>query len=443
MTEFREMSLKPELVESLKRMWFVTATEVQEKSIPELLKDRNLLVRAKTGTGKTAAFLIPIMQRISRSGDPEALVVVPTRELALQVSSFAQRLGNPLRIRSTTIYGGASINVQIQALQARPSIVVGTPGRLLDLYERGALDLSRVRFLVLDEADLMLDMGFIGDVEKIISKTPYEKQTMLFSATLPSEITRMAEGYSNGNIARISIGEEEDLTVTTIKHLYAMVPNRLRFSALLAYIKEYSPTKAIIFARTKFEANAVHRVLVSQGHDAILMHGGLTQAARERSLGRFRKGAKFLVATNVAARGLDIADISDIINFGIPKEPNSYVHRVGRSARMGKEGRAVTIASSEQQSEITAIEDYANITMHKIQLNLEPFRNLPLPVRESRDGPDLHSRFQGRGRFSDSGRGGGRGFGRRPFGGRDSGRRGRREDRQGFFQCYERPRSKE
>lgn len=435
LTEFSKMDLKPELVESLRRMGFVSATEVQEKSIPELLKGKNLLVRAKTGTGKTVAFIIPIMQLIGVSGEVEALVVVPTRELALQVSSVAQRLGSSMRIRTATIYGGASINVQIQALQGRPSIVVGTPGRLLDLYNRGALDLSSVRFLVLDEGDLMLDMGFIGDIESIMSKTPHEKQLMLFSATLPSEITRMAAGYANGEVSRITVGEEEDITVGTIRHLYAMVPNRLRFSALLAYIKEYSPRKAIIFARTKFEANAVHRVLVSQGHDAILLHGGLTQSARERSLGRFRKGARFLVATNVAARGLDIADITDIINFGIPREPNAYVHRVGRSARMGKEGRAVTIANPEQKKDITDIEDYANISLHKIELNLEPFRNLQLPVRESRDGPDARPRFQGRGRFGAPGR---RDFGRRGFGSKP-----RRRDREGFFQCYERPRSRE
>ncbi|VVB77133.1 putative ATP-dependent RNA helicase [uncultured archaeon] len=421
------MALKTELVESLKRMGFVNATEVQEKSIPEVLQRKNVIVRARTGTGKTGAFMVPIFQMIGRSKNVEALVIVPTRELALQVSTFAQKVGNPLHIYTTTIYGGASINLQMQSLRSCPNVVVGTPGRLIDLYKRGALNLDAVRFIVLDEADLMLDMGFITDVEYLLSKTPFEKQTLLFSATMPREIVRMTERYANGKIDRIIVGEEEDITVSTIKHLYALVPSRLKFAALLAYIKEYSPRKAIIFARTKFEANSIHRVLLSQSYEAILLHGGLTQATRERSLGSFKKGAQFMVATNVAARGLDIADVTDVINFGAPEEANVYIHRVGRSARMGKEGRAMTIADPEQKREIRDIEDSANINMSKIDLDVEPFRNLPLPIRA----PDRERRFGGgrRGGFDDTrggdrggsehgsgSRGGSRGHGgRRPF----------------------------
>jgi ATP-dependent RNA helicase DeaD len=419
------MPLKPELIESLRRAGFTTATEVQDKSIPELLQGRNLIVRAKTGTGKTVAFVVPILQRIdSRSRDVEALIVVPTRELALQVSSVTHQLGSYMHIEATTIYGGASINVQIQSLRAEPNVVVGTPGRLMDLYKRGALNLDNVKFLVLDEADMMLDMGFIGDVEYIISKTPYDKQLMLFSATIPREIVKMAEGYSSGRIERIIVGEEEKITVESINHIYAVAPGGLRYAALLAYIKQYSPRKAIIFARTKFEANTIHRVLLSQSHDAILLHGGLTQAAREKSLGHFRKGGQLLVATNVAARGLDIDDVTDVINFGVPEEPNVYVHRVGRSARMGKEGRAFTIATAEQRREIRDIEDYANIKINLINLDLEPFKNLQLPLHQPREGRGFRDRSGG-GRYE--GRGGG---GRRFGGGRGGGggRYGGREE---------------
>ncbi len=389
------MALKPELIEALKRIGFVSATEVQERAIPELLQGKNLIARAKTGTGKTGAFIVSIMQMLNRGRDTEALVIVPTRELALQVAAFSEKLGRSLNIYTSTVYGGASINVQIQELRSGPNIVVGTPGRLIDLMNRGALELGRIRFLVLDEADVMLDMGFIEDIEYIISKLPGHRQMMLFSATMPKEIARIGESYSRGNSAKITVGEEEDLTVNTIKQTYAIVPSRLKFSALLAYIKQYSPKKAIIFARTKFEANAIHRVLISQRYNAILMHGGLTQAKRERSLANFKGGAQFLIATNIAARGLDIADITDIINFGAPDVPSVYVHRIGRSARMGKNGRAMTLADPEQKRELKDIEYYTNVEMTKIELDLEPFRNLKLPISE------------GRGRFQGEGMGGG------------------------------------
>ena len=227
--------------------------------------------------------------------------------------------------------------------------MVGTPGRVKDLINRGVLRLDRVQYMVLDEADIMFDMGFIDDVEYIIGSVPKEKQLMLFSATITNDVARVAERFSHNN-ERITVGNEEEPVVNTIKHLYALVPFRFKFSGLLAYIKEYSPKKAIIFARTKFEANAINRVLLSQNYNAILMHGGLTQSAREKSLVSFRGGAQFLIATNVASRGLDIADVTDIINFGAPEDPRVYVHRVGRSARMGKEGRAMTIADDSRRA---------------------------------------------------------------------------------------------
>ncbi len=382
--EFKDMNLKPELVESLKKIGFYAATEVQEKVIPELLKGKSVIARAKTGTGKTATFIVPIMQLMEYSKDIEAIVIAPTRELALQISDFAQMLGNPLNIYTTTVYGGASINVQVQELRARPNIVVGTPGRILDLINRGALHLNKIKYLVLDEADVMLDMGFIEDVEEIISKMPAEKQIMLFSATMPKEIVRIAERYSTDpqNIQRIIVGEEEDLTVNKIKHYYTVVPSKLKHSALLAYITEYKPKKAIIFTKTKNEANILQKFLMSQNYNAILMHGGLTQAMRERSLNNFRNGAQFLIATNIAARGLDISGITDIINFGLPNEPNIYVHRVGRSARMGKEGRAMIIADTSEKREILGIQYYAHIEMININLNLEPFLNIKIPTYE-------------------------------------------------------------
>lgn len=437
MTDFKDMNLKPELIEALKRVGFISATEVQERTIPELLNHKNVVARAKTGTGKTGGFLVPIFQMLAHTHDIEALIVVPTRELAIQVAAFATKVGSHLHVKTTIVYGGASINMQVQELKRGTNIVVGTPGRIIDLVERGALKLEKIKFLVLDEADVMLDMGFIEDVEFIISRTPKERQMMMFSATMPREIVKIGDRYSNGQAIKITIGEEDDRTVSTIKQLYTIVPNRLKFSALLAYIKEYTPKKGIIFSRTKYEANAIHRVLVSQKYNAILMHGGLTQSMRERSLGNFRNGAQFLIATNVAARGLDINDVTDIINFGAPDEPTTYIHRVGRSARMGKEGRALTIADPEQRKQLRDIQDYANVTMEKIELNLEPFRNLDLPISD----PNRGSFGGGGGRFGGGARRGGFSRGgpssggpRRSFGGGRSGGGGgfhRSSDRRG------------
>lgn len=413
------MNLKPELIESLRRVGFVTATEVQERAIPEVLQHKNVIARAKTGTGKTGAFMIPIFQQMEHPRSVEALIIVPTRELALQVATFAEKVGSPLHIRTTTVYGGASINMQVQAIRSGANIVVGTPGRIIDLMSRGALELHKIKYVVLDEADIMLDMGFTEDVDYIISRTPHSRQMMLFSATMQHEITKMAERYTQGVAEKITVGQEEDIAVATIQHLYAIVPARVKFSALLAYIKEYAPKKAIIFARTKFEANTIHRVLVHQKYNAILLHGGLTQAMRERSLGHFRNGAQFMIATNVAARGLDIANVTDVINFGVPEEPTVYVHRIGRSARMGKEGRAFTLIDPDHRRELTDVQDYANVKMTKIELDLEPFRTLQLPIREEGRG------FEGprRGGFG----GGGRRFNRQGGGNFHRDREGHRE----------------
>ncbi|MDE1825325.1 MAG: DEAD/DEAH box helicase [Candidatus Micrarchaeota archaeon] len=433
------MNLKPELVNSLNRINFISATEVQERAIPELLLGKDAIVRAKTGTGKTAAFLLPIFNRINKhAGGPEALIIVPTRELALQVSEFSDKVGSNLGLSTTTVYGGASINMQMREIRNGVNIVVGTPGRLLDLIERRAINLDRIRFLVLDEADVMLDMGFIEDIESIISRVSSDKQFMLFSATMPREIVKVAQRYAKNELIKITVGEEEDLAVSTIKQNFVIVPHRLKFAALLAYISQYSPKKAIIFARTKFEANTLHRLLVSQKMHAILMHGGLTQSMREKSLGHFKSGAQFLIATNVAARGLDIADISDIINFGCPDDPNIYIHRIGRSARMGKDGRALTIVDSDSTKLLRDIQDYANVKMDRIELDLNPFQNIVIPHEHrtfgrsrggfNRGGFNRNRGGEGRG----EGRGeGGRGNGPRRFF-RGGGQRGGGGHRGGF-----------
>ncbi len=377
MKPFSEMQLDQKLVESLRRNNFVNATEVQEQAIPVALQGKDMIVRAKTGTGKTYAFMLPILQMCgNQSNHPEALIIAPTRELVVQISNMARKVDYN-RAGVVVVYGGASINVQIQELRRNPRIVVGTPGRILDLLERGELVINKIRFLVLDEADTMLDMGFIDDIDEIISMTPRTRQTMLFSATMPDRISDVAHRHMHDPVS-IEVGDQDELVVTTIKHFYAMGERRQKAAILLAYIKKYNPTKAIIFAQTQRAADMIYDMMKRQGYDAILMHGGLTQAKREHSLGDFRRGARFMIATNVAARGLDIAGISDIINFDVPDDPYVYVHRVGRSARMNTDGRSFTIISTEERDKITEIKNVANVNIELLNIDSSEYRNVQL-----------------------------------------------------------------
>jgi ATP-dependent RNA helicase DeaD len=426
--EFKEMNLKPELLEALKRMEFHNMTEVQEVSIPVLLQHKDLVVRSKTGSGKTGAFLVPIFQTIEARGYPQAIIIVPTRELAVQVAAVAQALGHTGRTRATVVYGGASINVQMQNLRRGADVIIGTPGRIIDLMERGALKLNRIKFVVLDEADLMLDMGFIEDVEQIIAMTPHERQTILLSATMPREINDIARRHMKPDAVKLTIGEEEKLTVETISHTYFIASGKIKFAALMAYIEKFEPKKCIIFTSTQRESEYVHRFLATNGFDAIVMHGGMTQAMRERSLHSFKNQSRFLISTNLASRGLDIPDISDIINFDAPDDPKIYVHRVGRSARMGKDGRAFTIFGYDQESLLEATKRNANVKMTHLDLDINKFKELKLPENQ-RSGRSRYSggsggghRDQGRGGFR-SGGGGAGGFRDRTGGGRYSNRR--------------------
>jgi ATP-dependent RNA helicase DeaD len=407
--KFEEMNLDRELIETLKGIHITDPTEVQQEAIPAALAGEDIIVRAKTGTGKTYSFLIPIMQNVVASSEPEALVIAPTRELALQIADSANKI-NRRRINVAVIYGGASINVQAQKLRRGVGIVIGTPGRIIDMIKRRELNINAVKYVVLDEADTMLDMGFIEDVEYILSQTPRSKQTLLFSATMPEKIISISRRYMR-NARVMTIGEEENITTEKIKHMYFITRREQKLAAMLAYIEHYNPSKAIIFAHTKYEANNLFHTLQKRGIDVVLLHGGLTQASRERSMGIFRGRAKFLIATNVAARGIDIKDVSDIINFDVPDDPYVYVHRVGRSARMGKEGRAFTIATSNQAELIKDIEYVAKIRMERQHLNTEKFS------REVMDRGNFRHGFRNEG---------GRGFQRR-----EGGFRGRPFERRG------------
>ncbi|MCL5099802.1 MAG: DEAD/DEAH box helicase [Candidatus Marsarchaeota archaeon] len=383
---FEELGVKQELADALKRLNITEPTDVQREAIPPLLSGKDVIVRAKTGTGKTLAFLLPILQNLTGTperGKAHVLILAPTRELALQTAETAVKMaGRSLNV--VTVYGGASINVQMERLDRGADIVVGTPGRVIDLMDRGALNFDAVKFLVLDEADIMLDMGFIDDVEYILARTPDAKQSMLCSATMPNKIIDISKRHMH-DARYISVGEEEDITVKTIKHMYSVAYGVMKFHMLLAYIESYKPAKAIIFLQTQREADLVHDFLRKQGFDAVLMHGGLTQASREHALSRFKQSGRFLIATNVASRGLDIKDITDVINFDVPDSPYVYVHRVGRSARMGKNGRAFTIVSRDQLGLVKEIEYDANIKLEKIFLDTKAYEHIPV-IRHARPG---------------------------------------------------------
>jgi len=376
MTGFEKFSLKKELADALHDLGFVEPTEVQERSIPIVMQGKDIVVRSKTGSGKTAAFMIPLAQMIRRNDYNAALVIAPTRELALQIEHVAREINRFTGLRTTVVYGGVSTRPQSDRISRGVNIVVGTPGRIIDLMEGGELDLSKIKFLVLDEADIMLDMGFIDDIKYIIESTPENKQTLLFSATMPSKIMDIAKGYMR-NPTELGVGQEEELAVTTIENLYTMVDTSSKFSTLLAYLDHYKPRKSVIFARTQRSADILHKILKDQGHAPMVLHGGITQARREIAIGAFRKSDRgILIATNVAARGIDIVDISDIINFDAPDEPTVYIHRIGRSARMGREGRAFTIFNRNEHGMIGAIERFAGVQMKKITVDNRKFSSI-------------------------------------------------------------------
>lgn len=412
MSKFEDFQLKNELLASLRNMGFNEPTQVQEKAIPLAIDGQDLVVRSKTGTGKTGAFLVPIIERLEKGERNAALIITPTRELALQVYDVAVTMGSLSGIRSTVVYGKASMENQIRNIKRGTGIIIGTPGRIIDLMKRGELDLSRTRFVVLDEADIMFDLGFIDDVEYILSKTARNRQTMLFSATVQERILDLARKHMK-DPEFIRIGEEKVLTVNTISHSYAIAGNGSKMAVLLAYLNEYRPEKAIIFSETKRGADYIYNILSREGFPAMVMHGDLTQAQREKSLDQFRKNAKFLVATNVAARGLDIDDVSDVINFDTPSESDVYVHRVGRSARMGKNGSAFNIVYDDEVALIRNIEKNVKVHMSRIELDQEPYAHVSDSISIGTHGGQRPRRNMGnhRGPYRNNRRSNGRSYG--------------------------------
>lgn len=365
---FESLGLQPEFVQAVEKMGFVDPTPIQSSAIPLLLEGRDVIGQAQTGTGKTAAFMLPLLQKLEPSnGKVQALVLAPTRELAKQVADAALLLAQKTRVKVLAVYGGQSYTIQRNALERGVDVVVGTPGRLLDLIKQKVLRLSNVKMLILDEADEMLAMGFIDDVELILKELSEEKQIALFSATLPQAIQKLANRYLK-EPARISVSPEH-MTVADTEQRYCRIHEENKLSALTRMLETEDVSSGLIFARTKARTQELSDQLIHMGFASDSLHGDLNQARREQVLNKFRQGQiTLMVATDVAARGLDIAGVSHVFNYDVPADAEDYVHRIGRTGRAGKKGIAITFLTPKERGRLNQIQAYTKQPMIEFSL---------------------------------------------------------------------------
>jgi ATP-dependent RNA helicase DeaD len=367
---FKSLTLSPVMHAALDAAGYTTATPIQAAMIPLAMRGVDVLGQARTGTGKTAAFLIPILEHLEghkRGRGPGALILVPTRELAVQVREEGLRLAAGRKLSLVSVYGGKPIRAQIQKLQKGGDIVIGTPGRVLDHMSRSTLDFADLKIVVLDEADRMLDIGFRPDIEKILRRCPQARQTLLLSATVPATVEKLAKRYMRDpetvNVSPANISGD------TIEQHYITVEPERKFDALELLLKDQNPTQAIVFCRTKRGTDKIHTRLKKRFTAVECIHGDLPQSARDRVMSSFREGkVQILVATDVVGRGIDVSSISHIINYDIPEFCDDYVHRVGRTGRMGREGIAYTLVTPEEGGELTRIEMRINRLLERYDL---------------------------------------------------------------------------
>ena len=368
MTTFAELGLSEPSLRAITELGYEEPTPIQLQSIGLMLANNDIIAQAQTGTGKTAAFALPIIERIDPNAEGvQALILTPTRELAVQVCDAVSSYGKYHNVRALPVYGGQPIDRQLRALKRGVHIVVGTPGRLMDHMERGTLDLSHIRTIVLDEADEMLNMGFIDDIEYILQKAPPERQTALYSATMPNEIVRLSRKYLR-DPKQVRI-EAETLVVPLIRQVYYEVGGRDKIEALTRILDIEMPTSAIIFCRTKAMVDELGEKLLGRGYGAELLHGDLSQAMRDRVMKRFREEqVELLVATDVASRGLDIEHVSHVINFDVPLDPEAYIHRIGRTGRAGRSGVAITLVTPRERRMLKTIERLTGAPVQRLRL---------------------------------------------------------------------------
>jgi ATP-dependent RNA helicase DeaD len=356
---FADLGIEVPFLRALAKMEFVQPSEIQMKLIPPALAGKDILGQARTGTGKTAAFGLPILQQLDPGQRLQAICLAPTRELAVQVTAELQRLAAFTTLHIVAVYGGQKVATQAHQLGRKPHFVVGTPGRVMDFMSRRMLDISELRFAVLDEVDRMLDIGFREDIKRILGSIRTEHQTILVSATLDAEIRRLAKTYMRDAID-VNVSQDK-LTVDEVDQSFISVDVHDKYRLLRWVIETENPPITIVFCNTKAAARKLAKKLHEAGIDAMEIHGDLIQRKRDRVMDRFRKHQiRVLVATDLAARGIDVSKISHIINYDIPQDPQIYVHRIGRTARMGERGAAITFVAREQGKELTAIEMHIN-----------------------------------------------------------------------------------
>lgn len=362
---FRDYQLSEEIIKALDNLHYVKETEVQSEVIPKALEKKDLVVKSQTGSGKTASFGIPICEMVDwNENKPQALVLTPTRELAVQVKEDIANIGRFKRIKAVALYGKSSYSIQTAELKQKTHVVVGTPGRVLDHIERGTLELKRLEYLVIDEADEMLNMGFIEQVQAIIQKLPKEKVTMLFSATLPKDVEALCHRYMKDPV-QIEI-KASGVTTEKIDHELFEVREADKFSLLRDVTVVENPDSCLIFCRTQEKVNEVYRQLADLGYRCEKIHGGMEQDERFEVMKAFKRAQfRYLVATDVAARGIDVDNISLVINYDIPMDKESYVHRTGRTGRAGKKGKAITLMTSREQKWLKEIEQYIGFAIPK------------------------------------------------------------------------------
>ncbi|WP_096199575.1 DEAD/DEAH box helicase [Bacillus sp. FJAT-45350] len=379
MLDFLQLGIRQEINHTLKSLGLINPTPIQERTIPTVLEGKDVIAQAQTGTGKTLAFVLPILEKIDvNNSGVQALILTPTRELAQQVSKEIKKMIENLEgVKVLAVYGGQDVERQLKKLKGGQHIVVATPGRLLDHIRRETIDLSTVQMFVLDEADQMLHMGFLPEVENIIYETLSTRQTMLFSATMPSEITSLAKKYMV-HPEIIEVKTKKEVTVKEIKQVVIETTDRRKMQTLLHLIEEQRPFLGIIFCRTKARVTKLHENLLANGYEADELHGDLPQSKRQKAMKRFREAkSQFLVATDVAARGLDVEGVTHVYNYDIPQDVESYVHRIGRTGRAGGDGVAYTLVAAKDVEFLRLIEKGINQNIEK-----QVIRGVSIPDRE-------------------------------------------------------------
>ena len=424
MTKFQELGLKEEILKGLNDLGFEEAFPIQEAVIPVLLTGRDVVGQAHTGSGKTAAFSLSMLQEIQPKNGIQGLIMAPTRELAMQITDEIKKFGKYTGIKVATVYGGQGMGLQLDALERGVEIVVATPGRLIDHLKRGSIELRDVTHIVLDEADTMLDMGFIDDIGFILDLAPEDRVMSLFSATMPTEILRLSEEYLNN--PKQFLLDADDLSGEGIDQSYLVIKDRDKFKYLIDFIK---PTKgqAIVFCSTKYRTRDVAKFLHQEKFDAVAIEGDMSQHRREQSMGKFRSGkADILVATDVASRGIDVPRVELVINYDVPNQEMAYFHRIGRTARAGAKGRAITFVSYSSVGDWNIIKRQIKVPIK--DLNEEMGIEIAIPDPLKRQMPSRRYGGQSRSNYSRGGRSGGYG--------RSGGRRDTRDDRGGGRRRY-------